>query len=172
MMVFVSAATVEAIVAEDELRSFLEESPLVVVLTPVAVEHQARPTAAALEEVRCSVRQASSHAERVERIGEALVVRRLRLSLDGPGEVRPEILPAEALPLQQRKADPEYPTLPRRLEHQLAVRSGRRVEAVERDAHRTDHSRATPIIESRVTSAASWSSSRSSVPAGRRGSTR
>ena len=67
--------------------------------------------------------------------------------------------------------EPEHPGLPGRLEDKLTVAPwwGSDTLDVEQVA---PHRRATPIIESRVTSPASSSSLRSSVPAGLSGTTR
>src|SRR5205823_5960349 len=68
----------------------------------------------------------------------------------------------------------ENPGLPRSVEDELAVapRRGGGAVDVKLQRHRGAHNLATPIIESRVTSAASSSSVRPSVPGGRSGSTR
>src|SRR5579871_5796912 len=94
-----------------------------------------------------------------------------------------EPLPGERLPLGERERDPEGAALPGGGEHELAVRARRRRRPGgllrERSGERARaahlprrRGRPVPIIESRVTSAASSCSERPSVPAGRSGSTK
>ena len=118
-----------------------------------------------------SIRPAST-TRRLERDRPAVPVRAIRLGCD-----RRDELPAKRLPiavearLDDRCAEAEHPRLPRRLEDEFTVpsrRSGGTVDVEQLGVH----SRATPIIESRVTSAASSSSDRPSVPAGLSGTTR
>src|SRR6476619_7489993 len=100
---------------------------------------------------------------------------------DGGDQPFLEVVPDEDAVLVERDRDAEDPALPRLGEDELAVGPGwgRRSVDVEldrkvlRQAHATGvGTRATPTIASRVTSAASSSSERSSVPSGRSGRTK
>src|SRR5207245_1415739 len=107
--------------------------------------------------------------ELLERNSPAVPVRAVRL-----GRYRRDQLLAKrlAVTVEARLDDcgtqPEYARLPRRLENELAVASRGSGDTVGVDQVGV-HSLATPIIESRVTSSASSTSDRLSVPSGRSG---
>src|SRR5205085_9328751 len=108
----------------------------------------------------------------LERNRPAVPVRAFRLGRDRHDEVLAKRFPitVEAR-LDDRGAQAEHARLPRRLEDEFAVparRSGGTVYVEQLGVH----SRATPIIESRVTTSARASSDRPPVPAAPSGTTR
>src|SRR5947209_9630480 len=112
--------------------------------------------------------------ERFERGEPALVVRALGVALDLRDQAVAEVVPGDSEALLQRDRHRKDAALPRSGEDQLAVAPGRGLDPAQ-PRHLTRyrcHSAAPPTMPSRVTSAVSWSSSRSSVPAGRWGRTR
>ena len=92
----------------------------------------------------------------------------MRVLGDAGHEAVAKRIPWQAEPLDHRDGDGQRAGLPRCVEDEFAVVAGQRL-VVERCGR---HSRCTPIMESRVTTPASCSSDKSSVPAGRIGSTR
>lgn len=98
----------------------------------------------------------------------------LRAGDDGGHEMLAKLLPCRAGALEHDDAHPERAPLPRLLEDEFAVVARQRRRGSEPGVGRGEpaHGTAVPIMQSRVTSAASCSSSRSSLPAGRSGSTR
>jgi L,D-peptidoglycan transpeptidase YkuD (ErfK/YbiS/YcfS/YnhG family) len=102
--------------------------------------------------------------------GPAFPVGAARLGRDGRDELVPERFPVAAeRVLDDRGRQREYRALPGRVESQLPV-AARQVQVLQ--AQLRVHSRATPIIESLVTSPASSASVIASVSGGRSGSTR
>jgi uncharacterized membrane protein YoaK (UPF0700 family) len=110
----------------------------------------------------------------------------LRASGNRRDEVPSEVRPRSARPLEHDNAHPQRPSLPRLLEHQLPVIARQLGVDAERIVHRRKLGRvrahaiafaralgtAVPIMQSRVTIAASSSSLQPSVLGGRIGSTR
>src|SRR6202023_1453806 len=102
--------------------------------------------------------------------GPAFPVGTAGLGRYGLDELAPERFPVAAeRVLDDRGGEREHRALPGCLEGQLAVPAG---QVHPRQAQLRAHSRATPIIESRVTSPASSASVMPSVPGGRSGRTR
>src|SRR5262249_10321158 len=138
------------------------------------------------------IEQALVGEKLLERVEPALVVGRgLAPTLGVPDlvdEVRLEVAPREARVVAHRDGHAEDAALPRLVEDQLAVLPRQRRGAFhvgdlsagdgvharlpQRAAAAGGLTTATPIIASRLTSLASWSSPRRSVPAGRSGRTR
>lgn len=111
--------------------------------------------------------------ERLEGRGPRLVIRTARVRGDGRDELLAEVFPLQTESLDERDGHRQCSAFPRRGEDQLAVVAGERGLSLHvRDRGvECAHRRATPIIESRVTSSASSASVLLSVPAGRSGST-
>ena len=108
--------------------------------------------------------------ERLERGGPAFPVWAAGLGGYGLDELLPEWFPVAAeRVIDNRGREGEHPALPGCVEGQLAVPAGQ-VQLLQ--AQLPAHRRATPIIESRVTSPASSASVMASVPGGRWGRTR
>ncbi len=107
--------------------------------------------------------------ERFKRRAPALVIGALRVFGDLGHQPMTERVPRKVEPVDQGYRDRQGAGLPRGVEDEFAVVAGERL-VVERGG--ACHSRCTPIIESRVTTAASCSSDRSAVPSGRMGRTR
>lgn len=118
------------------------------------------------------VEQADVHRQPLEGDRPAVPVRTIGLIPDGGDQALPERLPvALEAGLDNGGAQPEHARLPRGVEDELPVAAGRSGGAVDVEQVAVQ-SRATPIIESRVTRCARSSSERSSVPSGRSGTTR
>jgi hypothetical protein len=129
----------------------------------------------------CSPREVflTDHAEVDDHLGERdrprFVIGARRIGVDGGDEALPKLVPVEPAQLYDGERHAEDPPLPRRVEDELTVLArecSRTRHLLHLGSHERTHSRATPIIPSRVTVAASSASVAPPVPAGRSGTTR
>lgn len=116
----------------------------------------------------------SESDESLESGDPAVPIGTLRILRDGVDEAPAEVVPLSPCPLDHENAHGHRPRLPGMVEYGLAVGTRERLfrEGIGERGRVGRHSRATPIMASRVTSSARAASSSPSDPLGRVGSTR